>query len=363
MAERLTTSLRNVAILVAIALFVPLVLAPSLVSAFLPTQGNDAETVAQMSATATDADTGDGYGMVALIYAHTGDATRILILLALGIGLILVLFWHLRLSRSLILAGFCLLPALLLYLPLFAKDTFVTPIAISAVLLLKEDRIPKLYKIGIILALYCGYAVIFRLYYLMIAGVWLGILVFINLPWRWRVVCLLLVPLVMLAMPSDFYDTLQMQRDIVNYGRVGVAGEGNRTAFLNLVNPKGLGTFVVNYVYALYHLNLPILSQGAGPKEFYLFVVLCVYGWLAVTGLCSGNARVSWPAGLFLAHTLILPVFEPDLGSYLRHLSTALLLLAPSLIMRDRLWQLGRLVPAATGGRRTATFAGSVSSQ
>lgn len=353
--------MRNVAILVAIVLFALLVLVPSLLAIFLPTQSFDAETVAQLSTTTVEADAFDGYSAVALIYAHIGGAARVLILLALGIALIVVLFWHLRLPRTLMLAGFCLLPAFLLYLPLFTKDTFVTPLILAATLLLISDRIAVVYKISIVMVLYCVFGFAFRPYYFIIAGAWLGILIFMNVSARWRVALLLLLPLLLLAIPADVYDTLQSQRDIVNYGRVGMAGAGFRTAFLNLFEPHGLGTFAGNYVYAIYRLNLPILSPGVGPKEFYLFLVLCVYGWLAATGLRSGNARISWAAGLFLAHVLVLNIFEPDLGSYLRHLSTAVLLLAPSLIMRDRLWQLGMGDSVTTRGRRTVTPAGSVS--
>ena len=81
--------------------------------------------------------------------------------------------------------------------------------------------------------------------------------------------------------------------------------------------------------------------------------MLCTYVLLMIRGLRSGNSRVSWPAALFCAHMLVLNIFEPDLGSYLRHLSTALLFLAPSLAMWDRQWQASLM--SAPGGSGTPT--------
>ncbi|KQN33743.1 hypothetical protein ASG37_16460 [Sphingomonas sp. Leaf407] len=327
-------SLRNLAIAVMFAmLLVALVIVPIL----LPTQGNDAETVASLSTSADTADSFDGYAVMSLIYAYTNKATQFVILLGFGATLIGMFLWWLRVPRMLAIGCFCLLSPIFLYLTFFIKDTFTTPVAIATTLILLSQRIPALVKAAAVGAVYIGYAFVFRQYYLIIIALWFGILLFLKASWGWRAVLITLVPLVMLAVPKELYDTLQMQRDVVNITRAGFAGAGNRTAFLNLVEPDGLGTFVINFLYAAVRLNLPFF--GAGPKEVYLFANLCIYAWLMITGLRSGNPRISWPAGLFLAHVLVLTIFEPDLGSYLRHVSTALLLLAPSLVMHDRLFQ------------------------
>lgn len=327
-------SLRNLAIA---AMLVMLLAALVIVPILLPTQGNDAETVASMSSTADAADSFDGYAVMSLIYAYTNKATQFILMFGFGAVLIGMYLWWLRVPRMLAIGCFCLLPPIFLYLTFFIKDTFTTPVAIATTFILLSRRIPGLVKVAAVGAIYIGYAFVFRQYYLIIIALWFGILLFINVSWGWRTVLITLVPLAMLAVPSEIYDTLQMQRDIVNITRAGFAGAGNRTAFLNLVEPNGLGTFIVNFFYAAFRLNLPFI--GGGPKEVYLFTNLCIYAWLMVTGLRSGNPRISWPAGLFLAHVLVLNIFEPDLGSYLRHISTALLLLAPSLVMHDRLFQ------------------------
>ncbi len=337
MVEGSAKGLRNLAIILTGLAFIPFVfLARTALAAILPSQGNDAETIAKMSSVTTSAEAFDGYAAVSLIYAHTNETMRFAILIVLGLTTIGLLLWWLRLPRTLILALICLVPAWLLYLPLFTKDTFVAPVVIGSTLILTNSWLNSILRIFLTCALYIIYAFVFRQYFIIIMAVWIGILVLLKADWRWRVVLLISAPLIAMLLPDSLYETLQMQRDIVNYSRLG--GEGNRTAFLNLVHPDGMRTFPINYLYAIWRLNLPILA-GGGAKEFYLFVMLCLYVILMISGLCSRNPRVSWPAALFCAHMAVLNIFEPDLGSYLRHLSTGLLFLAPSLAMRDRLWQ------------------------
>ncbi|QXT37991.1 hypothetical protein KV697_19830 (plasmid) [Sphingomonas sanguinis] len=352
MFKRPSTGLRNLTIIVTCLAFVVFVfLAQTVLAAILPSQGNDAETVAKMSSMTASAETFDGYAAVSLIYAHTNEAIRLAMLIVFGVVTIGLLLWWLRMPRTLILALACLVPAWLLYLPLFTKDTFVTPVIIGSTLILTSLQRRPIIRIGLTGVLYLLYAVIFRQYFIIIFAVWLGLLLLLKVDWRWRIVILAVVPLAAMLIPDSLYETLQMQRDIVNYTRLG--GQGNRTAFMNLVQPDGLRTFPVNYFYAAWRLNFPIFV-GGGPKEAYLFVMLGVYVLLMIRGLRSGNSRVSWPAALFCAHMLVLNIFEPDLGSYLRHLSTALLFLAPSLAMWDRLWQ-ASLMSTPGGGGMPAT--------
>lgn len=353
MLKRPSTGLRNLTIIVTCVAFVVFVfLAQTVLAAILPSQGNDAETVAKMSSMTASAETFDGYAAVSLIYAHTNEAIRMAMLIVLGVATIGLLLWWLRLPRTLTLALACLVPAWLLYLPLFTKDTFVTPVIIGSTLVLTGFQRNLSLRIGLTSALYLLYAVIFRQYFIIILAVWLGLLVLLRVKWYWRIIILAVVPLLAMLLPDNLYETLQMQRDIVNYSRLG--GQGNRTAFMNLVQPDGLRTFPINYLYAAWRLNFPIFV-GGGLKEAYLFVMLCVYTLLMISGLRSGNSRVSWPAALFCSHMLVLNIFEPDLGSYLRHLSTALLFLAPSLAMWDRLWQASLLSGSGGGGTPTAS--------
>ncbi len=180
-------------------------------------------------------------------------------------------------------------------------------------------------------ALIIIYALVFRQYFLIVASVFLILVIFkkVNVPTKF--IFVLLVPVIALMIPKEAYVLLQEQRDIVNYHRIGFAGSGTRTAFLNIMRPDGLYSFVVNYGYAFARLNFPIFFGAAGAKETFLMINVLVYGVLVWIAVRSRDPRIWRPGLLFLAHVLTLLLFEPDLGSYLRHIGTSLPLLAPAL--------------------------------
>jgi len=325
---------RNMAIVLSCALLIAAII---VVPILFPLQAGDAETVATMAGSADSPEAFDGYGFMSLIYAHTNAGLRNLILFGFGSVLITMLLWWLRMPRTLAIAGFMLLAPLTLYLPFFVKDTFTAPLAITAAFLLTRGRTALWAKIAGVTIFYAAYAVIFRQYYFLIIPVWFFLVLFIEAPGSWRVVLLVAIPIVMVVIPKEIYDTLQVQRDMVNMARAGFAGEGNRSAFLNLVEPNGVFTFIVNFFYAAVRLNLPF--DRLAPNNIFLFMNVCLYFWLSVSGMRSANRIVSWPAALFFAHIVVITIFEPDLGSYLRHASTAILLLAPSMAMWDSVYR------------------------
>ena len=325
---------RNLAIVLSGALLIAAII---VVPILFPLQAGDAETVATMAGSADSPEAFDGYGFMSLIYAHTNAGLRNLILFGFGGVLIAMFLWWLRMPRMLAIAGFMLLAPLSLYLPFFVKDTFTIPLAIAATFLLTRGRVSVWVKVAGVTLFYAAYAVIFRQYYLLIIPVWLFLLLFIEAPISWRMVLLVAIPIVMALVPKEVYDTLQMQRDMVNMARAGFAGEGNRSAFLNLVEPNGVFSFIANFFYAAFRLNLPF--DRLAPNNIFLFLNVCIYFWLSFSGMRSVNRIVSWPSSLFFAHIVVITIFEPDLGSYLRHASTAILLLASSLAMWDSVFR------------------------
>src|SRR5690606_16251863 len=125
-------------------------------------------------------------------------------------------------------------------------------------------------------------------------------------------------------------------RDIVNRGRQWSNFAGSRSAFMNLVPTRDAFDFLVNYFYAVLRLNLPILFNPA-PQEVFLMLNVGIYGWLAYIGCSVRDPAVRFPVVLFISHVLVLTIFEPDLGSYLRHLSSVFIYLLPALSFWD--WQ------------------------
>jgi hypothetical protein len=104
---------------------------------------------------------------------------------------------------------------------------------------------------------------------------------------------------------------------------------GARTSFYNLVSPTTFVRFVIDYVYAAGRLHLaPLLTPGI--KEFAMEVFLVLSIWPALRRVryqesSPINRSAAFLACLVLAHVGVSILFEPDLGSYMRHLSSVAL--------------------------------------
>lgn len=298
-------------------------------SSILPSAANDANTIAEMSVSLDEVDSFDGYAAMALIYSLTNEMMRnAIIIIFSGLFIFNVLRWS-RGIISISLASFLCFSPILLVLSLFIKDTFYLPFMMAALWILTQVRSSVAATIATATVIVI-YALIFRQYFLIVAALFLGLVIFRKMSWAPRIVVLLAVPIILLFIPKELYVTLQEQRDIVNQLRVGFSGSGNRTVFLNYMRPDGLYSFLINYGYAFLRLNFPVFFGGGGAKEIFLMVNILLYGWLLWIAVRARDARIWRPALLFMAHFLTLMLFEPDLGSYLRHIGTSLPFLAPA---------------------------------
>ena len=138
---------------------------------------------------------------------------------------------------------------------------------------------------------------------------------------------------VLLLLPADVFQALQGPRDAVNIGRLYDAEAVVRTSFLNPFPPTDALAFVANYAYALTRLNVPILFSPA-PQELALTLYMLLCGWLLVAALRADSSPARILSALFIAHAAFLPFFEPDLGSYFRHVSVVAPYLVPGILAR-----------------------------
>ena len=298
-------------------------------SVILPSQENDANTISRMSVSVDDVDAFDGYAAMAFIYSITNDISRYFIVVSLSL---LFIYYCINWSRgaiSISLASFLCLSPILLFLCFFVKDTIYLPFMLLSLVFLTKLRGTASAVLASAVLIFV-YALIFRQYFLIVGAAFISLVLFKSMNWPQRAIVLLLLSIAALAIPNDVYVTLQEPRDIVNQYRIGFTGSGTRTAFLNYMRPDGLYSFIVNYGYAFMRLNFPIFF-GSGAKELFLMVNVVIYGTLAWIACRSRDPRIWRPAMLFVAHFLTLLLFEPDLGSYLRHIGTSLPLLAPAL--------------------------------
>lgn len=242
-------------------------------------------------------------------------------------------------------------PAVLLTLPFAQKDTIANLVSTLTYLSLTALRSPcrALFVIAL-LYITCAYAI--RPYYI---PAFLGALFLFLLSRRilsLRIVLLgsTLIATILLASGhlGDFYLYPQIRRDDVNLHRVIATGEGFRTAFLNPLPPDSFINFLGNYVYAFIYLNVPIifmLDVKAILMTTYMtcLLTICIYSLRR-----SNNGPAKFAVLLIFSHIFVNALFEPDLGSYLRHMSTLIPLVAIALK--------GLLSPATHPATRRTSF-------
>jgi hypothetical protein len=295
----------------------------------LPSQAGDAQSIASLSTQSDEVNSFDGYAAMAFIYSHTTSIIRYLILVLFGLGFFSICAYRVNNIYNFTMLLYVSIAPILLFLCFFVKDTFYIPFMLASLFLLSKLKNNMLATI-FVACLYIIYGFIFRNYFLIISFIFVALILFRKSPGIFKFLIVISIPVVMMFIPDDIYTLIQQQRDIVNRGRIGYAGSGNRTAFVNLLPPEGVYSFFVNYAYAIVRLNLPVIF-GAGLKEVFMMSNIIVLGLLVFVGLYSSDSRIWRPTILFCAHFLTLMLFEPDLGSYLRHIMTSLPLLSPAL--------------------------------
>jgi len=182
--------------------------------------------------------------------------------------------------------------------------------------------------IAVIVIIYGLYGAFFREYYLLILAAFLGFYVMSKAAPTLRWTYLLLAFVVLLLLPEQIYGMLQGPRDETNFWIGFGAAEQIRTIFRNPFPPDGPWHFLGNYAYAFAVLHFPFFLFTT-VKEFLMFVNILFYGWLLFTGLKLLKGPLRLLLYLFAAHVVVLVLFEPDLGSFFRHFSSAFLYLLP----------------------------------
>ena len=176
------------------------------------------------------------------------------------------------------------------------------------------SRKSKTFKVIFIAATYLLYAYFFRFYYAFIAAGMVFITCYFSSSGRARIILLVIALAACLALPSDVWTQLQLARDTVNTNREGLGN--SQTIFTNLLTPNGIITALPNSLYAAVRFFFaPAFSFR--PQELLLAVVL----WSAIA-LMIKNKNYSHPLmALLMANFLIQTFLEPDLGSFLRHMT------------------------------------------
>lgn len=254
----------------------------------------------------------DSFVSTAWVFSMLGYGGSQTFLLVSVICVVLLMSFR---SRSYELIAFTLLfmvPFTLFNLKL-SKEAIVIAMNFSCCLVCLSSR-SKVFKVVFVASLYMLYAYFFRFYYAFIAIGMVFLTCFFSSSGRTRTALLCLALAVCLALPADVWTQLQLARDTVNTSREGL--NDSKTIFSNLLTPNGILTAIPNSLYAAVRfLFAPAFSFR--PQELLLAVVL----WSVII-LMVRNKNYSHPLmALLAANFLIQTFFEPDLGSFLRHLT------------------------------------------
>ena len=313
--------IKQIYVLRVMSLLVFFVIAAGGALLFSSTAADDAATVARLAEEGTFK--ADSYGMMARVYALVPPSLSQIVIYIIGSWFIIFCTRKLVTNVHGYLMLLLILAPSILTVSFFQKDLILVPFVIFATLCI--DKISKkLYCVSCVVVIYAIYAYLFRDYYYLIIFFFVSIIVFKD---SGIFVKLILVSSIFVAItltPVNVFQALQGSRDVINFNRLHDPGAvGTRSAFMNLLSIDGPVSFLVNYVYAFLRLNFAAIINP-GPREFFLQINVMIYFFAMFRGFKQDSESSKIAASLLLAHIIVLTFFEPDLGSYLRHLASTL---------------------------------------
>ncbi|WP_250452574.1 hypothetical protein [Caballeronia sp. ATUFL_M2_KS44] len=264
---------------------------------------------------------GSSFDAVGKFYAMFGPTLLNVVVLALGVGFILAIFKRVRHVGSLGVALVFGAPCVFFNLFVASKDTLVVALSLLIVWTLRRGG-AKLTMAAVLFG-YASYAVSVRTYYLLIVALAGCLWIYRRAGRRTRLVMIGAGLLGLYALPTIGYYALLHPRDMAVDYLVYQSPFGARTSFYNLRPPDGFSSFCIDYAYAALRLHLPMLfSPDPRGLVMQMFVLAA---WFSTRPMRAN--RETWPgvsvlACLVMAHMMVSTLFEPDLGSYVRHLSS-----------------------------------------
>jgi hypothetical protein len=279
----------------------------------------------QIGGSSTYQDT--SFDAVAKFYSSLGNIGTSLFVAGVGALFIWLMFGYSKRLGGLLLNTVLITPCVFFNLFVASKDTLVVLMSIVLVLIGRRGSVRNVIVAAV--ALYAGYALTVRIYFALILAIAVGAWIFRRSSLRLKTVLILTVVTGLYMLPDAAYYMLLHPRDMAVDYLVSGSPHGARTGFYNLLEPNSFAAFCVDYVYAILKLNVPVLFHP-GPKE----CLMLVFVWIAVGAVFgrkpgrlqgTGAGAVDVLASLVIGHMAVSMLFEPDLGSYTRHLSSVAL--------------------------------------
>jgi hypothetical protein len=270
------------------------------------------------------------FDAVAKFYASLGDLGTNVFVVSIGALFIWLMVGSSKRLGGLLMNMVLIAPCVFFNLFVASKDTLV--VLISVVLVLIARRWSVVHVALAAAVLYLGYALTVRIYFVMILAVAAGAWIFRSASLRLKTFLVLAGVAGLYLLPDAAYYVLLHPRDMAVDYLVAGSPYGARTGFYNLLEPTSFAAFCADYFYAILRLNVPVLFSPE-PKEF----VMLIFVWIAIgavfgrkSGLAAGidTRAMDVLASLVIGHMAVSMLFEPDLGSYTRHLSSVALFCA-----------------------------------
>ncbi|WP_051481696.1 hypothetical protein [Paraburkholderia nodosa] len=263
------------------------------------------------------------FDAVAKFYSSLGTAGTDLFVVTVAAILIWTMVSYSKRTGALAINMFLLAPCVFFNLFVASKDTLVVFMALILVLTARRWGAWKVASLAVLL--YVGYAVTVRMYFLLILAIAVGAWMFRASSLRGKLLIALVTTIGVIALPDRAYFALLHPRDMAVDYLIAGSAFGARTGFYNLLPPDSVGAFCIDYVYAVAKLHLPVLFH-TGPKEL---AMTCLMGII----VASIFSKISEPQPdsaaalevltcLVIGHMAVSMLFEPDLGSYTRHLTS-----------------------------------------
>lgn len=313
-----------------IALFAGLVFLPD---DLLPERfTTDSDLIENIANGVASGDISRAFEHTATFFAMLGPLTKPFLVM-LGVVTFSVFTSRVMTVQALIFAFFITISPFLMGMIRPQKEIIVAILALASYAAAPANR-KEWVAIAIVVGLYGIYAALFRPYYALIAAVFGGLYIWSKASSGQRALLAGGLILAYAFLPNEVLTALQEPRDIINQNRVYLRPEASRSAFFNPYPDVDHITFLGNYAYAFIRINIPLLFDQTF-AEIFLTLNLAAYAYLLAIVRRSQNQQTKLLTRLFIAHFIVLPVFEPDLGSYLRHISSVFVYLTPALLAFD----------------------------
>lgn len=291
---------------------------------FISTGALDASAIANLDV--DNVELGDSYAVMSWLYNHIPKNLLLPITIFCGFLFIKSIYFNAKKKNQVLLLSFMLLVPCILTISSFQKDLILV-LFILPVTYLIYSKLSYVKKVLYISIIYLLYALIFRSYYFLITLIFISLYLFKISNGHMRIAIILALISIFLILPNSVYISLQSSRDIVNLDRLGVNDLGNRTAFKNPLVPDSFLNFIYNYIYAFLRLNFGFLFNLT-IKDFIFAIYPLIYFYYSLKSLNKKLSGSFLASSLIISHVLVYFLFEPDTGSYARHLSSTLPYLA-----------------------------------